>query len=99
MGSPSLDRKVFDRWRQRLNDANLRLDFSRNFLKEVQRDSAAGGIPVPDQHYAYRKALRAERFALAEYSKVLRIFTDLVVNGTIPDEAEWMKTQQQILPE
>ncbi len=75
-----------DLWRERLNTAKLRLDFARQYMKEVQRDRNSGDIPGPDGNFAYQKALRAENTALAEYNRVLRVFTKLVVDGKIPDE-------------
>jgi hypothetical protein len=52
----------------RLKDAKLRLDFARNYLKEVQADSMGG----PDGHFAYHYAIRAETEALREYARILR---------------------------
>lgn len=75
-------------WRQRMKDAQLRLDFARNYLKEVQRDFPSGTVPPPDGVFAHHKALRAENAALAEYHRVLRVYTDLVLHGTIPAEKE-----------
>ena len=74
-------------WRERLNDAKLRLDFARNFVKELQRDHLAGGVPPPDGEFAFRKALTAENRALAEYNRVLHIFSDLVVRRQLPNES------------
>jgi hypothetical protein len=91
MGDTILDREELeDRWRKRVTDAKLRLDLARNYVKEVQRDLPRDDIPAPDGDYAYRKALHAENSALAEYKRVLRIFTDLTVNGKIPDEDDWL---------
>ena len=75
----------------RLNDARLRLAFARNYMREVQRDMAAKDIPAPDGNFAFQKALRAENFGLAEYSRVLQIFTDLMYVDEIPDEGDWRK--------
>ena len=57
-------------WRRRLDDAKLRLDYATSYAKG--RDDGW--------------ARRAHETALAEYIRVLRIFTDLVVDGKIPDE-------------
>ena len=76
-------------WRSRVTDAKLRLEFARLFLKEVQTDLAADVVPVADGQFAFRQALRAENAALAEYNRVLRIYTDLTMNGTVPDEDAW----------
>ena len=40
----------------------------------------------PDGSFGYRKALRVETAALAEYKRVLFIFTDLVANGKLPPD-------------
>ena len=94
MGSSSPARKVLEElWRSRLNDAKLRLDFARNYVADVQRDHPSGDIPESDYHFADQKALRSENLALEEYNRVLRIYPDLVVNGTIPEEADWQRRQ------
>lgn len=94
MSSPTHDRKAIeDLWNQRLNDAKLRLDFARNYTSEVQRDYPSGDIPENEYHFAHSKGLRAENSALAEYNRVLRIFTDLTAHGMIPDEAEGLKAK------
>ena len=87
-----MDRKKLEElWRYRVQDARLRLEFAQHYLREVQRDFGADDIPAADGNFAYQKALRAENFALAAYSRVLRVFTDLVVGGKIPGEGEWAK--------
>lgn len=75
-------------WRNRLNDARLRLDFARTYLREVQRDFKTGDIPSADGDFAYKKALRAENAALAEYHRILVILTELSVNGKLPTDAD-----------
>ena len=72
-------------WRNRLASAKLRLDFARNYLNEVQRDFPIDDTS-PDGQYAFRRALRAENVALAEFHRLLRIYTDLVMDGKIPPE-------------
>jgi len=69
-------------WRNRVRDARIRLDFSRSYLDEVRQDRRSEA----DGDYAYRRALRADRDALAEFRRVLRIFTELVVHGEVPNE-------------
>lgn len=73
-------------WRSRLQDAKLRLDFARQYLREVQRDRSDGAVPPADGNFAFEKALRAENYALAEYRRILREFANLVLEGTIPEE-------------
>ena len=59
-------------WRSRLADAKLRLDYATSY---AQRGSSDGG------------ALRAQAEALAEYTRTLRTFTDLVMDGRVPKVA------------
>ena len=82
-------REIEEVWRNRVRDAQLRLDFARNFVKEVQRDFPPDSVPSADGRFAFQKALRVENFALAEYRRVLRIFTDLALGGKTPDENAW----------
>ena len=74
-----------DLWCRRLGDSKLQLDFARNYLAEVQRDFPPDDTS-PDGQYALQHALRAENLALAEYRRVLRIYTDLVMEGKLPEE-------------
>jgi hypothetical protein len=55
----------------------------------MEGDLKTGGIPGPDGHLLYQRALRAEYIALADYSRVLRVFNDLVVHGKTPSEVDW----------
>lgn len=64
------------------------MDFAANFLQEVQRDFPH---PFRDGRAAYENALRAQKAALADFKRVLRLFTDFVIDGKIPDEEEWQK--------
>lgn len=63
-------------WHDRLQEAQLRLDLVRNSLRDV-----ADGQRVID----------LERLALQEYHHVLKIFSDLMVEGKVPDEEEWQR--------
>ena len=89
MSAPSAppDRSLLEElWQQRLKDARLRLAFSRQYLKEVRRDfPSSGRIHGADGAFAYKHALDAEVSAMANYRRVLRIFTDLVMHGKIPE--------------
>lgn len=94
MADPPADRKVLEAlWRSRLSDAKLRLDFARHYMREVQREYPASDIPVPDHSFAFKKALKAENYALTEYERLLRIYTALTVDGVTPDEGDWLKAQ------
>ena len=71
-----------DRHHRNAQDAKLRLDY----LNEVQKDFDSGAVPSPDGGFVVHRAMRLENLALKEYGRVLRIFTDLVADGIIPDE-------------
>ena len=75
-------------WHRRLKDAELRLDFTQQYKREIEGTLKMGGIPGPDGHLLYQRALRAEYVALAEYSRVLGVFSDLVVHGKTPSEVD-----------
>ena len=94
MNDPELERHSLEGlWRQRVENAKLRVDFAQNRVKEVHREFPAPDIPPADGDFAFQKAIDAENAALREFDRVLRIFTDLVVRGIIPDESEWVKRQ------
>ena len=76
-------------WRQRLNDARLRLIFARNYYREVRQDFTAGAISVPLERFAPDQAIRAERFALVEHARILAILTALALHGAVPKEDDW----------
>jgi len=73
-------------WKQRLEEAERRLADARDDVRNVEAELTAESIPSPDVHYAYQRALRIEKLALERYAKVLVIFKDLVLHGTIPEE-------------
>lgn len=73
-----------DLWRER---AQIALERYRIAQAECKRAIAAITDAAPrDGSFAYRQALRAENFALAEYRRVLTIFTDLTVSGKMPPQ-------------
>ena len=75
-------------WRNRLDDVRLRLDQARSSAKAAEDDWRTGTIPPPDGNFAYQRALRAERDALAEYRRVLTVFIDVVLSHRIRDEGK-----------
>ena len=77
-------------WRGRLADAHLRLDFARHFLQEMEREFPLHDTS-PDGQFAYQRALCAEKVAEAEWRRILHIFTDLVMEGKVPDESDWQR--------
>src|SRR5215831_16527523 len=90
MGSPQTYRQALEKLcRTRLDEVKLRVELARNFLREIHEDTKNGTLPRPDGEFAYRRAVRAENLALAEYTRILRIFHNLTVNGKVPDGTDW----------
>ena len=89
MSNPASERKVLEEfWLERLNDAKVRLDFVRNYVDEVRYDLSTGVIREDVEKFS-NKSMRLQGFALEKYCRVLRIYTDLMAHGIIPDEADW----------
>jgi len=74
-----------EQWQGRVRHAKLNLDLCRLYVKQTQ--ALAADIPPADGGYAFRRALKSEQSALAEYTRALRIYSDLVVYGKLPGEA------------
>ena len=85
--STSGTRILEELWLLRLKNAELRYTHTREQLRNVLRTLPPGEVPPADGSYAYQHAILAENIALAEYTRVLRIFTDLVVDGKTPRRA------------
>lgn len=86
MKSTPLDRRALERlWRDRLNEARLRLEAATSDLNQTHRDFYASG-GLSSGHFALERAIRVERMALVEYRRILCIFIGLVSSGRVPDE-------------
>jgi hypothetical protein len=68
-------------WKQRWDAAKLKLELAAISVTQIEQQ-------MPSKDDAYRQALEAEIHAAVEYTRVLRIYTDLVVHGMIPKEAD-----------
>ena len=79
-------------WRSRVQDAKLRLEFAQNYVNEIVRDlESQGRVDAVAVAAAYKDALQAETTALVEYRRVQAILEDLITNGVVPDDSEWLK--------
>ena len=65
-------------WKQRWDEAKRKLELAAIHVEQIEQQTRSGD--------AYRQALEAEILAAAEYSRVLRIYTDLAVHGKTPEE-------------
>jgi hypothetical protein len=83
MNDPANKRDALeDLWRERTESA---LKHYRIAKAECAKAISMQSEPEPpDGSLAYRKVLRDENAALAEYKRVLTIFTDLTVSGKMP---------------
>jgi hypothetical protein len=76
---------IEDMWRERLRSAHLRyeaLKRAAHKANEIRMDA-----PVPDGEFGFRRALQAETAALAEYRRILIIFSNLILHGTLPEDS------------
>jgi DNA-binding NarL/FixJ family response regulator len=72
--------------RIRLRHASERYDDCSQRFSKVLEERNAGFFVAPDGSEAVRQARLQESVARDEYMTVLRIFTDLVLKGKLPDE-------------
>jgi len=85
MNNPANQREALeDLWRERTETAQKHYRIAK--AECAKAISMQSDVEPPDGTFGYRKALRLENAALAEYSRVLRIFIDLTVDGRMPPE-------------
>jgi hypothetical protein len=73
-------------WSARLKAAREKTEeCSREFAKTIE-ESNEGLFERADGSEAIRIACRRETLALDDYIRVLQIYTNLVIRGTVPDE-------------
>src|SRR5215467_2406905 len=77
-----LRRELEGTWRQRLENAFERYCAAAEEYVKLLRN----GAQCPRNEL--QRIMRAEADALEEHSRILRIFTDLVMNGKLPEEAD-----------
>ena len=79
-------RSLEDAWSKRLRIALTCYRLAANETRLMQAERENGLTPEPDGSFAYRRALQKEKEALAEYRRILQIFSDLLVYHKIPNE-------------
>ena len=83
--SPSLTRQdLEDAWRVRCERARERYEMASRRYRKLLDQKPEGLIPRHDAPLAL--ARHAESEALAEYMRILKLFTELIVHGRIPEE-------------
>ena len=82
--NPGDRRELEEIWRSRLEAARRRYGDAMEMCSELL-GRAPDGVPSgPTSIWA--RAQEAKREALAEYSRMLQVFTDLAVHGKLPEE-------------
>lgn len=85
-------RRVEDLWLRKLRHADERFRLASAQYRETHADYGSRSSHSAAEASELRKALQRERLAKAEYIRVLRTFTRLVLRGEIPPEASNDKT-------
>jgi hypothetical protein len=73
-----------DTWRGRLEECQKQYQDASHSYRKLLAEEPDGQPPRPESPLA--RARQAESEALTEYSRVLRLFTDLTVHGKLPEE-------------
>jgi CheY-like chemotaxis protein len=71
-------------WRSNLEQARRRYDAAIGEYRRLLSEMPEGRPPDPDSELA--RAREAESDALAEYSRILRTFTRLTIDGKLPED-------------
>lgn len=77
-------RELATLWRARLNKSKAAYDLSVAEFRRSAEEYRSRDVESADGHFALRHAIAAENAARDEYIRVLQVFTDLVVNGSLP---------------
>lgn len=75
-------------WRTRLADAKSRYMATVDRFRNAAEHLRTQQMPPPDGGFAVHVAITAETHARQEYMRVLRVFTDLLLYGTVPQERD-----------
>lgn len=75
-------------WRLKLEEASNRYRVATAEYRAMLEEQSDGTTRGPDATDALMRARQAESQALAEYTNVLRMFTDLTIHGKVP-EGQW----------
>ena len=82
-------REVEAVWLERLKRARSRYEEKMAIRRQMVAERPVWPInlaPDPDGRFALNQALKEESAARTEYMRLLRIFTELILHGTPPEE-------------
>jgi len=77
-------RTLEDSWRQRLEEARADYKKATDQYRKLLHDQPGGTRHSPNGALALARLAESE--ALAEYIRALRVFTELTVNGKMPED-------------
>lgn len=83
---PAMRQQLEESWRLKLEDASSRYRAANAEYRTMLEQQGDGATRGPDATDALARARQAETQALAEYTQVLRKFTDLTIHGKAPEE-------------
>jgi hypothetical protein len=82
----SFRHEIEDLWRDRVKMARCKYEDSVVEFTKILAEQKHWPLPAPDGSTAVRNARIQESAALNDYMRTLKIYTDLVVSGKIPEE-------------
>ena len=80
--------EVEEFWRRRLAEEKARYEVAVTRFQTASEDFRTQHATPPDGGFGVHLAITAESSARREYMRVLRLYTDLLLHGKIPDETE-----------
>ena len=89
MGARSFRREVEAAWLERLKSARARYEEKMAIRRQMVAERPVWPIslaPDPDGRFALNQALREESATRTEYMRILRIYTELILHETPPEE-------------
>src|SRR3954470_14108914 len=87
-GSPEKFKELQALWLDRLQSASDEYRRTSAAYRMIAQEYQGRVLPSPDGDFSLRQALKQQNSARAEYARTLRIFTDLLLNGVVPDESD-----------
>ena len=75
-----------DTWRERVRNARIRYEQAAKTFRATWGEHFEERV-TSDPTFAIQQARQVESEALAEYVRVLKIFTDLVIHGKLPPDS------------
>jgi hypothetical protein len=78
--------EIVDFWRLKVEEAHERYETASAYYRRLVEEKPKDSVTGPDDKLTQARDAVSE--TLLEYSRLLRIFTQLTLNGTLPQEHE-----------